>query len=230
MTTADTSHRVAPPSARLSLDRRVYALMGAAGVVAIAVLRLVVPYSDTDSVTAAIAKVAVHTGREQLVVILGAIGVALLIPGYQALARLTQDAAPRLTRIALTLSYVGYLALGIDLLGDQLLLSTSSLTDQPGAVELAKHVLSSPFVTVIVVIFVVGHILGTVLLGGAFLRTRSIPTWAAVLVIVSQPLHFVAAIILGNHVMDFCCWLLLAVGFSVAGATLISRRGSPDEQ
>lgn len=231
MTTANaTRRRVAAPGTRLDLDRRAYALIGALGAAVIAVLRLVIPYSDTDSVATSISKVAEHAGRERLVVILGAIGVALLIPGYQALGRLTKDAAPRLTRIALALSYVGYLALGIDLLTDQLLLSASSLTSRPGAIELVDHVQASAFVIIITAVFVVGHILGTVLLGVAFLRTRSIPTWAAVLVVVSQPLHFVAAIIIGNHAMDFVCWLLMAVGFGVAGATLISRQVWQDQR
>lgn len=224
MAAADlTSRSSAAPLSPLGLTGRAYALLGALGATVIAVLRLVIPYSETDSVSSAISKVAADAGREQWVLILGALGVLLLIPGYQALGQLTRAAAPRLTGIGLGLSYVGYLALGMVMLGDQLLLSASRMSSQPAAIDLAERVQSSPFVVAVTVVFVIGHVLGTVLFGVAFLRARSIPMWAAVLVTIAQPMHFFAAIILGNHVLDFFCWVLMAVGFAVAGAVLIRR-------
>lgn len=224
MAAADlTSRSSAAPISSPGLTGRAYALLGALGAALIAVLRLVIPYSETDSVSSAIAQVAADAGRERWVLVLGAAGVLLLIPGYQALGQLTRAAAPRLTGIGLGLSYVGYLALGMVLLGDQLLLSASGMTSEPAAVDLAERVQSSPFVVAVTVAFVIGHVVGTVLLGVAFLRARSIPKWAGVLVTIAQPLHFVAAIILGNHVLDFLCWAVMAVGFAVAGAALIRR-------
>jgi len=65
-------------------------------------------------------------------------------------------------------------------------------------------------------VFVAGHVLGTVLLGLAL--WRAVPRWAAVAIIVSQPLHFVAAVVLANHVLDAAAWALTAVGFAVAVA------------
>jgi uncharacterized membrane protein YdfJ with MMPL/SSD domain len=65
-------------------------------------------------------------------------------------------------------------------------------------------------------VWVIGHILGTVLLGVALWRT--IPVWAALALIVSQPLHLVAAVIVPNHLLDGLAWLLTAVGFAVTAA------------
>jgi hypothetical protein len=77
------------------------------------------------------------------------------------------------------------------------------------------------------VVFVVGHVVGTVLLGCALLRVAVVPRAAAWAVLVSQPVHFVAAVILGSHLLDLVGWGLNAVGF-LAIALLVRRMN--DEQ
>jgi hypothetical protein len=79
-----------------------------------------------------------------------------------------------------------------------------------------------PVVLVAGVVFVVGHVVGTVLLGCALLRVDAVPRAAALAVLVSQPLHFVAAVILGSHALDLVGWGLNAAGF-VAIALLVIR-------
>ena len=44
------------------------------------------------------------------------------------------------------------------------------------------------------------------------------PRWAAIAVVVSQPLHFVAAVVLSSHVLDAVAWGLTALGFAVVVA------------
>ena len=51
-------------------------------------------------------------------------------------------------------------------------------------------------------LFVVGHVLGTILLGVGMLRWRVVPVWAAVATIVAQPIHFVAAVIVSSQTLD----------------------------
>jgi hypothetical protein len=75
-----------------------------------------------------------------------------------------------------------------------------------------------PAVAVATVVFVAGHIMGTVLLGAALWRV--VPRWAAVALAVSQPLHLVFAVIVPNHLLDAAAWTLTAVGFGVAAITL----------
>ena len=84
-------------------------------------------------------------------------------------------------------------------------------------------------------LFVVGHVLGTVLLGLAMLRSGCVPAWAAVITTISQPLHFVAAVIVPNHTLDGAAWGLNAVGFAVAALAVAAqpehtRRLLPDDQ
>ena len=60
----------------------------------------------------------------------------------------------------------------------------------------------------------IGHIVGTVLLGLALLSSGRIPAWAAWTLTLSQPLHLVAAVILGSPQVDFFAWSLTSVGMA----------------
>jgi hypothetical protein len=71
-----------------------------------------------------------------------------------------------------------------------------------------------PMVSFASTVFVVGHILGTVLLGVAL--WRAIPRWAAAALAVSQPLHLLFAVVVPNHLLDAVAWGLTAVGFTAA--------------
>ena len=84
-----------------------------------------------------------------------------------------------------------------------------------------------PAQTVAEVLFVVGHVLGTILLGVAMLRSRLVPAWAAWVTIVAQPLHFVAAVILGSHWLDLFAWGLNAVGFAALALAILRL---PDDE
>ncbi|MDQ3663291.1 MAG: hypothetical protein M3353_01335, partial [Actinomycetota bacterium] len=83
-----------------------------------------------------------------------------------------------------------------------------------------------PTIDIQIVIFVLGHVIGTVLLGLALLRSGRIPGWAAWVLVVSQPLHFVATVILGNPTVDLVAWSMTALAMGFAGYAVLqdSRR------
>lgn len=84
-----------------------------------------------------------------------------------------------------------------------------------------------PTTAVAGILFVVGHVAGTVLLGIALWRSRTVPRWAAVLTTLAQPLHVVAALVLANHPLDLVAWGMNALGFAAAATTVL--RQSPDQ-
>ena len=67
--------------------------------------------------------------------------------------------------------------------------------------------------TVAAVLFVLGHVLGTILLGVGMLRGGVVPV-GRVATIVAQPIHFVAAVIVSSQTLDLFGWGLNAVGFA----------------
>ena len=56
--------------------------------------------------------------------------------------------------------------------------------------------------------------LGTILLGIGMLRGRVVHPALAWATIVSQPIHFVAAVIVPSHPLDLFGWGLNAIGFA----------------
>ena len=65
------------------------------------------------------------------------------------------------------------------------------------------------------------------LLGCALWRGSAVPRWAALVIAISQPLHFVAAVIVASHELDLVAWGANAVGFGVVSLVLL---GMSDEE
>ena len=99
---------------------------------------------------------------------------------------------------------------------------TSASVDQDSAVRVLTGWLEfdTPAVGATVLLFVAGHIVGTVLLGLALYRSRAVWRWIAVALTVAQPLHFVAFVLLQNAYLDVAASRLTALGFGAAGIAL----------
>jgi hypothetical protein len=210
------------PVARRTVPLSVWAvvLLMPVGPLAVAVLRLILPYYTASDSAGVVAAVEAHPGRQSAVLWLSYLAILSLVPGVIAAARLCRDAAPRLTTWALALSVPGYLSLGAFLGSDHLLWSGHeaglSAADRVALLD-GGH----PSIDVAIGVFVLGHVVGTVLLGVALLRSGRIPAWAAWAVAVSQPLHFVAAVVLGSPQLDFAAWSLTALGMAVVARALL---------
>lgn len=144
------------------------------------------------------------------------------MPGFQLAGRLTRAGAPRLTAWALALIVPAYLCLGGLLTADAVLWSSgrAGLSPAQGVALLAA---AHPTLTVATTVFVAGHVVGTVVFGAALLRSRTVPAWAGWTMLVSQPLHFLAAVVL-LPALDFTAWLLTAVAMAVIARALLRRR------
>lgn len=82
-----------------------------------------------------------------------------------------------------------------------------------------------PAAAVGVGLFVVGHILGPVLLGAALWRARVVPRWVAIAVAVSQPVHLVSAVILPSRLLDVVLgWWLTTVAFAAIALVVLRMR------
>ncbi|MDQ1601593.1 MAG: hypothetical protein QOD68_3067 [Actinomycetota bacterium] len=190
------------------------------GPAAIAVLRLILPYYTASDSEGMVAAVDANPGQQSAVLWLAYVGILTLVPGVFAAAGVCRSAAPRLTAWALALSVPGYLSLGMLVGPDHLLWSTHAAglsAGESAAVVSAAH----PSVDVAIGVFVLGHVIGTVLLGLALLRSGRIPAWAGWAVAVSQPLHFVATVILGSPKVDFVAWTLTASGMAMVARALV---------
>ncbi len=207
----------------IAVRPRFEALLLPIGPAAIAVLRYVLPYDTTDDTATITTKTMAEQGRMSAVLWLGFIAVLTLVPAAYVVGRLTKANAPKLTMIAMLLLVPGYLSLGWLAAGDQFVWSGAQAGLDAGQItRLAESM--HPTTEIAGVFFVLGHVLGTILLGVAMWRSRVVATWAAVAVIVSQPIHFISAVVVPNHTLDLIGWGLQAVGFAAVGWSLLKTR------
>jgi hypothetical protein len=204
---------------RRSPTRWLAAIVIPIGPAAVALLRYLLPYNTTDDTATIVAKVIADPGRQSMVLWLGFLAALTLVPGAFWVATLTRRQAPRLTMVALLLLVPGYLSLAWMTASDLLIWTGAQAgLDQATLTRLADTV--HPTTSIAEGLFVAGHVLGTVLLGLAMWASTAIPRWAATVTIISQPLHFVAAVFLANHPLDLAAWTMQAVGFAAAAYLL----------
>lgn len=190
------------------LDRVAAAVLMPVGPVAVGVLRFAVPADPVGE------SVAAHPGAQRVVLWCGLIAVLTLLPGVLAAVRLLRRYTPRLATWAGALLVPGYLGLTALLAGDAVAAAGTDLGLPPARVtDLVDGVGALPTMTVLTIVFVVGHIIGTLLLGIAALRTRLAPAPVAVALAISQFVHL-GAIIAGLPWLDLLAWLATAVGMS----------------
>lgn len=194
------------------------------GPAAVALLRYVLPYDTVDDPATIVGKVMAEPGRASFVLWLGFIAIVTLVPAAYFVGGLTRRGAPRLTAVALVLLVPGYLALPWLASSDYFVWAGAEAGLDAGAIT-RMYETTHPTVDVAGLFFVLGHVVGTVLLGIALWRTRVVGRWAAACTIVSQPIHLVAAVIIVSHTLDLIGWGLQAVGFAAVGWAIL-RRGA----
>ncbi len=174
------------------------------GPAAVAVIRLIYP----PDAAAALAR----PDTMEAVLWLGFVATFTLIPGAYAALGLLRGPTPRLHRWTGAFLLPGYLAMMTLGFFDTLWAAAPAAGLTLAQVETLGAAAESVGPGIItLLIFVLGHVVGTVLLGVASLRGRLMPTVVAVALIVSQPLHLVA-VVAAQPVLDLVAWGLTAVG------------------
>lgn len=219
-----TSTALTPPVDGTRATRlRGVVLVAAAGPLAITVLRGILPYSTDDPSLTIVDKIAAAPAAQTAVLWLSYLALLTLPLGVLIVGRAAAAARPVLGRIAATLAWIGFVSLFWIVATDQLALAGAASGIPSGTVAaLTDAVNAEPTVSVATLVFVAGHILGTVLLGIALWRV--LPRWVAAALIVSQPLHLVFAVVVPNHLLDALAWALTTLGFAWTAAVAGSAR------
>jgi hypothetical protein len=140
---------------------------------------------DDDSVRVSLSKIATHQGAQRTLIAVDLVAV-LMLPAMLYLMRLARRGAPRLALAGGTLAFGGWLAglLGIASL-DVVYYHASRSSDREGSVRLLQAVTGDATYTVLLVVFLAGHVIGMLMLGAALWRARVAPRLAAALVAVA---------------------------------------------
>ncbi|WP_066936898.1 hypothetical protein [Microtetraspora fusca] len=204
-----------------TLGRVTAAFLMPIGPACVAVIRFVIPGWSGDVG----ADVAAHPDAQRLALILGIPALFTLLPGAYAALRLGRRHRPILTAWTAAFLIPGYLGMTVLGANDYGVLAATDIGLDPKTVtRLSDEIFGLSAIPGLV--FVVGHIVGTLLLGVLAYRARLTPRPAAIALTFSQPLHL-TAVILNISWMDLTAWGATAVGMAFLGVRILR---TPDEE
>jgi hypothetical protein len=181
------------------------------------------PYWTNDDTRTIIATSLAHPDT---VTIMGWLGLFVLPPlviSMLAIGYLARRGSPVLATLGTAISFVAYVNSSVAGNTDLLVYSAGQQGfDQESIFRLVDATENNVFATISGFGWVIGHILGMVLLGIALLRARAVPRWVAVALMVSQPMHLVSAIIIPSRLLDVTLgWGLTTVAFTAVAVTIL---------
>ncbi|MET1008198.1 MAG: hypothetical protein ABWX96_21790 [Propionibacteriaceae bacterium] len=169
----------------------------------------------------ALALVASEPGLFRVLLLAGMIGCLLLVPAVVTAMGLAVRSW--LVFVGGSLMIGGYLAYFGVLLTT---FSTIAMAEHGGPLADFAAVIDAsqqdPFTSWVFGLFVLGNLVGTLLFAIGLLRSRAIPGWAAVLILLWPPLH-VTGLVVGNELFEVTGAVLQAVGFATI-AVVVRRR------
>ena len=155
----------------------------------------------------------------RLGIVAGMIACLLIIPAVLTALRLARQS--RLAFVGGSLMIAGYVCYFGVLLSNMIILAMAErggpIADYAAVIDASQADLSTVWVFPI---FIVGNLLGTVLFAIGLLRSRIVPVWAAILIMVWPPLH-VAGLFLGGEVLEVLGAVLQAIGFAGVAAAVL---------
>jgi len=217
---APTATAARPP--RPGTIRRVgLAAVVVLGPLSITILSANPTYQSADDVTTIAAKVAQHQTAQTVSLWLALIAAVTLVPGVIAIGLLAARNAPRLGTWGMALAVTGFsFVLALTVTDFTALAGAQSGVGLDATTRLLEELNAGPPLTLAVIAFVAGHVIGVILLGVALLKGRAIPPWAAWALIISAPLHIVFAVVVTSDALDAAAWALTTVGFAAAAAAI----------
>jgi len=157
----------------------------------------------------------------RLGIVAGMIACLLIIPAVLTALRLARQS--RLAFVGGSLMIAGYVCYFGVLLSNMIILAMAErggpIADYAAVIDASQAYLSTAWVFPI---FIVGNLLGTVFFAIGLLRSRIVPVWAAILIMVWPPLH-VAGLFLGGEVLEVLGAVLQAIGFAGVAAAVLRR-------
>jgi hypothetical protein len=191
----------------------------------VAIGRLVL--TDDGDTRKALDLIAADPGRQFTFALLGFFAMLTVVPAFLAAARLARRRRPLLTMIALGVNLIAYLggwALGAI---DNMYLAGAMLpvAQRDGAAALIDAMWSDGLAGISTLLMVIGHVLGAILMGLAL--RGSIPAVGWIAMILSQPGHVIAFVVLPSPVMDALAWGLMALAFALCAVTVLR---TPDDE
>jgi hypothetical protein len=232
-TVSNTHRPQVPEPASDKVQRIVYALGILVPVLAFGIARAFAP-PIKNSAAAQIAYSAAHPVLHQIELVALPLVCVLSLLGIIGLTRLAIHRSPWLAMTGGALALAGWGTLPIWAGQDNLTYLMGRMGATPQLAELWNQFNTSGTSTYLY-IFIVGHLIGPLLLGMALVRARMIPLWSPILIAASIPLH-ILAFVMGTWYIDPIAYAMLAAALIPAAAVTLrsplsaGRTAVPPEQ
>jgi hypothetical protein len=220
-----TAPTVAPPFDRTrSRWLTALAVIAPIGPLAVGATRAVLPYTESDTATGVATAAAAHPLLMSAVLWFELLMGATLMVGVGVTAVAGVRAAPVWGGFGAVLAAVGF---GVMLPAvappDLIAEAAARASVEPAATARVLEALAAyPASTAALALFVVGHVVGLMLLGVALWKGRAVPAWAALALIISAPLHLAFVVAVPVPALAAVSWVLTAIGFGAAGRSLLA--------
>jgi hypothetical protein len=211
------------------LWRILFAVVLPIGPLGVTVLRGMLPYwTDQDGRTI-VQNSANNLDTLNAMLWIGMFVISPLLLGMLILGYVARRGSPVLATLGAGISFVSYAGWGASPSSDFVVYLMAKEGYGVDAINAFVEALYAHPVSVITGFgWVVGHILGMVLLGIALAKSGVVARWVGAALAVSQPIHLVSAIILPSKLLDVTLgWGLTAVGFAMVSVAVL--RMSDDE-
>ncbi len=152
---------------------------------------VLVPVDGDADFAATVGAFEAHRGLLETLKWLDAAFVVLLLPATVAIAWVARRGAPRLTTAGAAIALAGFL-FGLSLLGGvetPALVTAQHDLDRSSMSALDRTLTHEPLLGLASLLFIAGVVLGLGLLGGALLRSRAVPVWAGLCVLLGGATH-----------------------------------------
>ena len=169
--------------------------------------------TDDSDTRRALDLVAANPDRQFTFALLGFISLVCVIPAFLAAARLSRRRRPVLTAVALVVNLLGFIgAFGLFAIDNLYILGAALPAEQRDVGAIVIDEMWSTGITGFGAnLFVLGHFLGTILMGLAL--RGSIPTVGWLAMLLTTPVHFLAFVFLQMPAVDMAAWLLMTLAF-----------------
>jgi len=165
--------------------------------------------------------IAANPDRQFTFALLGFIGLITVVPAFLAAAGLSRRRRPVLTTIALSVNLLGYLgAFAMAAIDNLYLIGALLPADQRDVAAIViDKMWSSGIPGISTNLFVLGHVLGAILMGLALRGSIATIGWLAMLL--TTPMHVVAFVLLQMPALDLAAWLLMTLAFMCCAVKII---------
>ena len=155
----------------------------------------VMPWQQSDGTTRdSLDLLGANLTATQTADLLAFAGILASIPAVLAIMHALRRGAPLLGLIGGSLAIAGYVSAMLVVLSDQMLVGLAERESVRPAAAAALDDSSAWVINVVLIVFLTGLFVGSVVLGAGLLRSRIVPAWAGVALIVSPVVGVVAHI------------------------------------